>query len=117
MDIKIENKDIAVDISDNFIEVSGIEQAVQQIKLAIGVKKGSFIYDRSFGSEIHKADFSSDSICKEVESLINESLISLGNVYVTVNSIWENSGNFYADITVNMDYEKKDVEVILNGQL
>ncbi len=115
MDIKIENKDIALDISDNFIEVSGIEQAIQQIKLAIGVKKGSFIYDRNLGSEIHKADFSGKSICKEIESLINESLVSLGEVYVTVNSIRENQGKFYADITVNMGYEKKDIEVILNG--
>lgn len=115
MDIKIENKDITFDISDNIVEVSGIEQAVQQINLAMGVKKGSFVYDRSFGSEIHKVDFSSESIFKEIESLINESLISVENVYVTVNSVRKILGRYRVDITVNNSYEEKNIEVVING--
>ena len=115
MDIKIENNDITFDISDNIVEVSGIEQAVQQINLAMGVKKGSFIYDRSFGSEIHKADFSSESISKEIESLINESLVSIENVYATVNNVRKILGRYRVDITVNNSYEEKNIEVVING--
>lgn len=115
MDIKIENKDITFDISDNIVEVSGIEQAVQQINLAMGVKKGSFIYDRSFGSEIHKADFSSENISKEIESLINESLVSIENVYATVNNVRKILGRYRVDITVNNSYEEKNIEVVING--
>ena len=113
-DIRIENKDIVI-CSNGYPEtVEGFDEIFQQIEIAASFAKGSFAYDRDMGLFIDEPDFDSDNITSTLESLINEALVNAG-VYVTVNSIMQNDGKYYAAITVSDGFRQKETEVKIYG--
>lgn len=51
-DIKIENGDAATDSAGSFVRLGDSEARLQRAKNALGIRRGSFIYDRSLGSRL-----------------------------------------------------------------
>lgn len=88
MDAKIQNRDICIDDTGNYEMAEGIEEIIQQIKINICACKGKFIYDRNLGSLCN--EINTDDI-KEVEMLVNESLINMNDVYAKVRKIQRTS--------------------------
>lgn len=56
MDMKIENGNIVLSTSGIPITISGEELALQKAEILLTVPKGSFIFDRNFGSRIHEME-------------------------------------------------------------
>jgi hypothetical protein len=95
--------------------LTGFDELIQQIKIAVGIKKGTFPYDRDLGMESYGGSFTDEKAIKTIEALINESLVNLGGVFVTVNKLSKKKGSYYATITVNNGYTTQDTEVMING--
>lgn len=101
MDVKIENEDISVDSAGSFVMIDGFDEIVQQALIRMKIPKGKFIYDRNLGSFCDSLDINTGkNQMKALEMLINESLVSLNNAYVKVNSTEKTSKGIKAEITV-----------------
>lgn len=114
MDIKIENGDTIISESGIPEMVSGIEEAIQKVNLAIKIRKGKFIYDRNIGTQIDSVIFEDKNASETVEMMLNECLIDTC-VSVKVNYIETRQNKTYAGITVTNGFISQDTEVILNG--
>ena len=113
-DIKIYNGDIVI-APNSFPEiVSGIDEIIQRIGIAASFKKGCFAYDRNMGLFSDTPDFNSDNILSTIESLMNETLVGTG-VYVCVNGVSCENGEYSAAITISDGFRKTETEVRING--
>lgn len=56
--MKIENGNIVLSSSGIPVIISGEELALQKAEILLTVSKGSFIFDRNFGSRIHNMEVS-----------------------------------------------------------
>lgn len=110
MDAKIENKDICTDSTGEYVMIEGIDEVIQRAVISLTVPKGSFVYDKSLGSDF--IDFKADDI-KQAEMIINESLANMGNVYVKVKSISRVDNKINMSITVNYNNISVDKEVVI----
>ena len=113
MDIKIDNKDIALKDNGMPVVIVGIEQVLQQLQIASNVEKGSFIYDRELGLEITEEIMESVNRDKTIETLLNELLIEVPNVTVTVKSVNVESSKKTVTVTVTDGYKSMETEVII----
>ena len=75
MDLLLENGDFKKGSDGKPIQISGFEELKQQIYIRLRARLGSFIYDRSIGSEI-----SSDTKNAELTDLIRKALPQLFDV-------------------------------------
>lgn len=85
MDVALENGDFKVDTRGYPIQISGIEEKLQQVLIRLLVKKGSFRYDESLGSNLSslKASYISDGSLKQrVLDCIKEALKPMPEIKV-----------------------------------
>lgn len=113
MDVKIKNGDICLNPNGSCVNVSGLEQAVQQVNLAIKIPKNSFIYDRNIGA-INDIDFNDINNEKKIEALINECLLHT-EVYASVEYIARSADSIKIGIIIDNGYEKCTTEVVIDG--
>lgn len=101
MDVKIENGDVCIDDSGNYVMIDGFDEVVQQVLIKITSEKGSFIYDRNLGSECTLSKTLSDKPdIKVLEMLINESLAHMEDVYVKLTDAYFSDGKLIMKITI-----------------
>lgn len=112
MDIKIENEDIVLNENGSPVTVSGIEQAVQQVNIALKARAESFVYDRKMGIK-DSFDFSENNVEKKIEALLNECLVHTG-VYAKVDYI-AGGDNITIGLVLNDGYKDYFTEVVVNG--
>lgn len=117
MDIKVENKDIVLNDNGSPVMIEGIEQGVQQLKLACDVQKGTFVYDREMGLEVSDEIFENPNRNKTIEAMLNELLIDIPNITVSVQSLDYDSDIKKATVTVADGYNSVETEVILYENL
>lgn len=114
MDALIENGDNVSDSLGNNLMIDGFDELLQQVIIRIKIPKEKFIYDRSLGSYCRGLDLNA---CKSrekcFEMLINESLVSLGDAYASVNSVSETAQGIKADITVYSGGKSATREVVI----
>lgn len=113
MDIKIENKDILLKHSGHPVMVSSTKQVIQQVKIALGLKRGSFIYDRKMGIELDRAMLEKENAVETLQTLIRESLIDDSKADVEVQYIENREEKIYAGIVVTDGYRQEKTEVIV----
>lgn len=112
MDVKIENGDVCIDNSGNYVMIDGFDEVVQQVLIKISSEKGSFIYDRNLGSECKLSKTSSDKPdIKVLEMLINESLAHMEDVYVKLTDAYFSDGKLTMKITIIWGDLSKEKEV------
>ena len=118
MDIKIENKDIALNINGSPVMISGVESAVQQLQLASRVYKGEFIYDRQMGMDVLGKNYmNTEYTNKMLEAMLNEFLINVPDVRVTVISLEDSLRMKKAICKVADSFETMETEVIIFDNL
>ncbi len=88
MDTALINGDFKLDARGIPFYISDTEEILQMAYIRLKVKKGSFIYDKAFGSELFKLDINSIYLQEEALSLARETLDSMSlcevdNVIVT----------------------------------
>lgn len=113
MDIKVDNRDIAISDSGAPVMIDGLMQVVQQLKLCSIVDKGTFIYDRQMGLEIPTNFYGLENREKILEAMFSEMLINVPGVTVTVNSIYNSLRVKKAMVTVTDGYNTEETEVTI----
>lgn len=82
MDTAVSNGDFVCDSRKNPIEVNGYEELLQRILIRLGVKKGSFIYDKDLGSRLYTLKSTDMNLNEKALSLVREALIDINEVIV-----------------------------------
>ncbi len=113
MDVKIENQDICLSPSARAVMIDGMEQAVQQVNLAVKIPKKSFVYDRNLGVN-GEVDFNENGLEKKIEALVNECLLH-SDVIVNILSVTKSGDRITIGFTADNGYESCMSEVVLNG--
>lgn len=115
MDAKIENRDIILNNTGDYLMTDGFEEIVQQIMININVPKETFIYDRSLGSYCRELNNAKD--LKTLEMLVNESLVNMNGVYVKIKEAEKISTGLKLYLNISYKELNADREVIIYGYL
>lgn len=94
MDVLIRNGDVAITPWGEYRMAEGLNEAVQKAMLSAQIKKGSFVYNKSLGTELCSVSPEEPLSLKTAELLLNEALIGSG-CEVKVNSLFKASEDKY----------------------
>ena len=101
MDTALYDGDFLLDNRNRLVTISGLDEILQRIFIILNVKKGSFCYDRDFGSEIYKLRNYSEHIAQRAKMLVEHALYNLDNVQVD-------------SVTVDGDIEDDEIDLTLH---
>lgn len=82
MDVKLSNGDLAVTPSGELPAISGIEEAVQRVRIAAQTVKGSVVYDRELGTDYTGLSRNDTLLLEKLDMRIKESCADIGGVTV-----------------------------------
>lgn len=118
MDIKVEDKDIVLNTNGSPVMLSGLESAVQRLKLASRVIKGSFVYDRKMGLDVlGKSYMNQEYTNKMIEAMLSEILIDIPNITITVISLEDSLRIKKATCLVTDGFDSIETEVTIFDNL
>lgn len=112
IDVKLINGDVEIDSAGRFVKIFDSDTLFQRALICIAVKFGSFIYDRSLGSQLNKISLEDDNAIEKAELIINEALAEFEDTYARV---IECSEKIKVEITIGN--ESRIEEVYLNGNV
>lgn len=95
MDTKIENGGFVMNSRGIPETVSGLEEVLQQIKIALTINKGSYRYNRNLGSRIKEIDLSYEHAEDRLKMTANEALVDSPGIEIIDAII----GDGYVDFT------------------
>ena len=101
LDTALYDGDFLLSNRNRLVKISGIEEVLQKVFIILSVKKGSFCYDRNFGSEIYKLKNYEDHLEERAKMLVEQALYNLDYVKVT-------------DVDVENDLENDDITLTLH---
>lgn len=84
MDVRIAEGDIAMVSSGNYEYITGIEEAVQRVRISALTMKGDFVYDRNLGTDYRGLSADDAMLCEKLEMLIRESCADICDTEVEV---------------------------------
>ena len=84
MDVRISDGDIAMASSGDYIYITGIEEAVQRVRISALTQKGDFIYDRELGTDYSGLHADDALLCEKLDLLIKESCADIRDTAVEV---------------------------------
>ena len=84
MDVKITDGDIAMAASGDYRYITGIEEAVQRVRLSALTVKGDFIYDRELGTDYSGISSDDVMLCEKIESVLKESCADISDTSIEV---------------------------------
>ena len=113
MDIKISNGDIAMVSSGDYIYITGIEEAVQRVRISALTVKGDFVYDRELGTDYSGISADDDMLCEKLEILLKESCADIHDTVVEVVSC--DSESLVAVLKIIYQNRETTTEVDLSG--
>lgn len=80
MSLKLENGDYEKTPCGLPRECTALEELLQSAELALKIKQGSFIYDRSIGSALYTLDPTAEHFEEIALAAANEALMKLGGI-------------------------------------
>lgn len=113
MDVRLSDGDIAMTASGDYLYITGIEEAVQRVRISTLTMKGDFVYDRELGTDYRGLRADDSMLCEKLDMLIKESCADIFDTQVEVLSC-ENS---VAVIRVIYQNNEATTEVDLSGIL
>nr|WP_316614278.1 hypothetical protein [uncultured Ruminococcus sp.] len=113
MDVKLSNGDIAMTASGDYLYITGIEEAVQRVRISALTMKGDFVYDRELGTDYRGLSADDSMLCEKLDMLIKESCADICNTQVEVLSCED----LVAVIRVIYQNNEATTEVDLSGIL
>ena len=84
MDVKITDGDIAMVSSGDYAYITGIEEAVQRVRISALTVKGDFVYDRQLGTDYRGLSADDSMLCEKLDMLIKESCADIADTRVEV---------------------------------
>ena len=115
MDVRLSGKDIYISDSGRSEYICGAEEALQRVLIAASTAKGSFIYDRGFGTDFSGLDNESEILKEELEMRFKEAAENIAGTEVRVASV--DAENEKAEITVEYSGVTMCAEVDINGNI
>ena len=115
MDVLLKNGDIANLSAGGYTYISGIDEAVQRVRISVLTAKGEFMYDRDLGTDYSGLESTVPLLTEKLDMLIKEACCDIGDTEVRVLSI--NRETLTAVIEVLYRNEKTITEVDLSGLL
>ena len=107
MDTLLSYGDHATDVRGIPISISGPEELMQRALLRLGIRRGSFEYDRSLGSELYRLSRDTSSATRRAaQSYVQEALIPLPEL--TVGDVDYNIEGERMLISVQLSYESRN---------
>lgn len=113
MDVKIADGDIAMVASGDYRYITGIEEAVQRVRISALTVKGDFVYDRELGTDYGGLSADDDMLCEKLELLLKESCADIHDTTVEVLSC--DSDSMIAVLKVIFRNSETTTEVDLSG--
>lgn len=80
MDVKITGGDIVLDSCGSYVYISGLDEAVQQVRMIALTSRGSFLYDRSLGMEYDAFSGEETDPVGKLDMLLKEAAAGLSGV-------------------------------------
>ena len=111
MDVKIANGDIALVASGSYAMITGIEEAVQRVRISALTMKGDFVYDRELGTDYRELHADDSLLCEKLDMLLKESCADIFDTQVEVLSC----DDLIAVIKVVYQNNETTTEVDLSG--
>lgn len=115
MDVRVSDGDIAMVASGDYIYITGIEEAVQRVRISALTMKGDFVYDRKLGTDYCGLSAEDEMLCEKLDMLIKESCADIYDTRVEVLSC--DSESLTAILKVSYQNEETTTEVDLSGIL
>lgn len=115
MDTAIKNGNIVLGENGKPYTISGIDEALQRARICLEIKKGSFIFLPSLGSELWRLDATKPYLNKQADMFVREALAGLRGI--TVMSVCAVADGSDTDIAVEIEYmgQTGRLEVTVNG--
>jgi hypothetical protein len=113
MDVKLSDGDIALTDSGDYVYITGIEEAVQRVRISALTMKGDFVYDRELGTDYRGLSADDSMLCEKLDMLIKESCADIYDTQVEVLSC----DDLVAVIKVSYQNNETTTEVDLSGIL
>ena len=113
MDVRISDGDIAMLSSGSYEYITGIEEAVQRVRISALTMKGDFIYDRELGTDYSGLSADDPLLVEKLDLLIKESCSDIYGASVEVLSC----DDLTAVIRVTCQNSETTTEVDLSGIL
>ena len=115
MDTALSNGDFIFDARKNLVELTGYDELLQRVLIRLGVKKGSFVYDKNLGSRLYTLKASSGNLNEKALSLVREGLLDVPDVLVEgVHAALTNGGeNLVLAVSLAVNNTQKDVVITI----
>ena len=84
MDVMISDGDIAMVASGDYRYITGIEEAVQRVRISALTYKGDFVFDRELGTDYSGLCSDDSMLCEKLELLLKESCADIHDTTVEV---------------------------------
>lgn len=113
MDIKLKDGDILSQPNGYYTYISGIEDALQKVSLAVKIPKGSFIYNKELGSGLYSINAEDSLAVEKAQILLDEALMNT-DIKAVVSAVEAKAdGGVKFSIQVNFAGETNKTEVML----
>ena len=99
--------------SGDYRYITGIEEAVQRVRISALTVKGDFVFDRELGTDYSGLSSDDDMLCEKLELLLKESCADIHDTAVEVVSCDKNS--MVAVLKVIFRNRETTTEVDLSG--
>ncbi len=113
MDVKIKNRDLALDDCGVPIYISSMDELAQRVKIACCGRIGNFIYDRSIGSYAYMLDENDENLEQKLEMIFKE--VSIDIPYTDLRVVGVDTQSSSATIKVFYGTSFATTEVKYNG--
>ena len=113
MDIRLVDGDISLSDSGSPEMIRGLDEAVQRVRMAASVSRGSFRYDRELGADYGSLSADDPLFEKKLEMLIREACAGIADTEVTLESV--DTAARAAELRVSRGGASTITEVDLHG--
>lgn len=117
MDQKISGKDTVIAPSGQPETVDGMDEIVQRVKIACGVRKGAFIYDRALGVDLDGFDPDDEHAAEKLEMLFEEAAVNIPDVSIRVKTVKTDGKSIKAETEIRRKSQTVTTEVETSGEL
>lgn len=113
MDVKVHDGDINVTSSGDYVYITGLQEAVQRVRIAVTTVKGSFVYDRDLGTDYSGLRIDDPLLPEKLELLWQEACADIGDTTVEL-AAWR-PNTVTAELRIGYLDQKVMTEVDLSG--
>lgn len=117
MDTLLVNGDICINQSGEYDFVRGVAEVLQKVIISAKIRKGSFIYNKSLGTEIRDIDPEASNACESASLLLNEAIIEDIGYKAVVENMKKTEKGTWVLISVSDGKETRKAEVKISADL